>query len=154
MSQRRRTTSCPAGETELREALERAGWRCTRQRAAVFAYLRSVDSHPTAEQVFLAVRRQLPSISLATVYNALDALVAARLATRLAGGTGPTRYDGRCEAHYHLRCQRTGQVRDLPLPYDPLLLDKLAPHLTDVLRRQGFEITGHHLELLGHFEDS
>lgn len=151
MSQRR-TTPCSAGETELRQALERAGWRYTRQRGAVFAHLRSTESHPTAEQVFLAVRQQLPSISLATVYNALDALVAARLATRLAGG-GPTRYDGRCEAHYHLRCQRTGQVRDLPLPYDPQLLDKLAPQLADLLRQQGFEITGHHLELLGHFEN-
>lgn len=151
MRQRRLTTSCSTSETELRQALERAGWRCTRQRAAVFAYLRSVDCHPTAEQVFAAVRRHLPNISLATIYKALDALVAARLATRLAGGVGPARYDGRCEAHYHLRCQRTGQVRDLPLPYDPQLLDKLAPHLTGVLRRQGFEVTGHHLELLGHF---
>jgi Fe2+ or Zn2+ uptake regulation protein len=154
MKQHRSTTSCSAGERELRQALGRTGWRYTRQRAAVFAYLRSVECHPTAEQVFVAVRRQLPSISLATVYKTLDALVAARLATRLAAGVGPARYDGRCEAHYHLRCQRTGQVRDLPLPYDPQLLDKLAPHLAGLLRCQGFEITGHHLELLGHFTSS
>ena len=57
----------PVGEAELRLALERAGWRYTRQRAAVFACLRSVTSHPTAEQVFAAVRQQIPNISLATV---------------------------------------------------------------------------------------
>jgi Fe2+ or Zn2+ uptake regulation protein len=148
-----RITPCSAPEAELRQALERAGWRFTRQRAAVFAYLRGVDCHPTAEQVFQAVRERLPHISLATVYKALDALVAAGLANRLGGGVGPARYDGRCEAHYHLRCQRTGQVRDLPLPYDPQLLDKLAPHLADLLRQQGFEITGHHLELLGRFHN-
>ena len=101
----------PRAEAELRQALERAGWRFTRQRAAVHAYLRSVETHPTAEQVFVAVRRHLPNISLATVYKALEALVDARLAARVADETGPVRYDGRSEAHYHLRCERTGQVR-------------------------------------------
>lgn len=136
---------------DLRRALEQAGFCYTRQRATVFAYLRGVDYHPTAKQVFLAVREQMPHISLATVYKALEALVDAGVAARIAGGPGPARYDGRSEAHYHLRCEKTGQVRDLPLAYDPELLDKLAPDLADVLRRQGFEVTGHRLELVGHF---
>ena len=146
--------SCSAGDEELRLALEAAGWRFTRQRAAVFAFLRSTDCHPTAEQVFQAVRRPLPHISLATVYKALEALVDAGVAARLADNSGPARYDGRSDAHYHLRCERTGQVRDLPLPYDPQLLDKIAPELAECLRRQGFELTGHRLELVGHFRQS
>jgi Fur family peroxide stress response transcriptional regulator len=129
-----------------------AGWRYTRQRAAVHAYLRGSDCHPTAEQVFAAVRRQLPHVGLATIYKALEALVDAGLATRLADSTGPARYDGRGDAHYHLRCLRTGQVRDLPLPYDPQLLDKVAPQLVETLRQMGFELTGHHLELVGQFQ--
>src|SRR5260370_33911229 len=141
----------PLGEAELRHALERAGWRYTRQRGAVFAYLRSVATHPTAEQVFAAVRQQIPNISLATVYKALDALVDAHLAGRLADGAGPARYDGRSEAHYHIRCEETGQVLDFPVPFDPDLPAKLDPDLLEALRRDGFEITGHRLELLGHF---
>src|ERR671925_638131 len=105
-------------ETGLRAALEKAGRRFTRQRAAVFAHLRSVDTHPTAEQVFNAVRGVLHKISLATVYKALEALVDSGLAARVAGDDGVTRYDGRPEAHYHLRDIRTGQVRDVPLDYD------------------------------------
>ena len=140
-------------EGGLRLALERAGWRFTRQRAEVFACLRSVDSHPTAEQVFAAVRQHIPNISLATVYKALEALCGAGLAARLADEAGgPVRYDGRPEAHYHLRCERTGQVRDLELPYDPQLLDRLAPGLIAELRREGFEILGHRLEIIGRFE--
>jgi len=142
---------CPLEDTALRRALEEAGWRYTRQRAAVFAYLHASSGHPTAEQVFAAVRRHMPNISLATVYKALEALVDARLAHRIAGDHGPTRYDGRSEPHYHLRCERTGEVMDLPLPYDPALLDKLDPQLVETLRRQGFEITGHRLELVGRF---
>src|SRR5262249_60788420 len=123
---------CPVEDAALRRALEEAGWRFTRQRAAVFAYLHAACGHPTAEQVFAAVRRHLPNISLATVYKALEALVDARLAARLADSSGgPVRYDGRAEAHYHLRCERTGQVRDLALPYVPDLLDRLAPRLRE-----------------------
>jgi Fur family transcriptional regulator, peroxide stress response regulator len=147
----REPAPCPVEEADLRRALEQAGWRFTRQRAAVFAYLHAAQAHPTAEQVFAAVRQHIPNISLATVYKALEALVDARLANRLAGDTGPTRYDGRSEPHYHLRCQRTGKVIDLPLPYDPNLLDKLDPQLIETLRREGFEITGHRLELIGRF---
>jgi Fe2+ or Zn2+ uptake regulation protein len=144
---------CPQEDVDPRTALERAGWRYTPQREAVLNWLRSVDCHPTAEQVFAAVRVQLPSISLATVYKALEALVDAGLAARLPDGAGPARYDGRSDAHYHLRCERTGQVRDLPLPYDPALIDKLDPQLVEMLKAQGFEITGHRLELFGHFRD-
>jgi Fur family peroxide stress response transcriptional regulator len=141
-------------ENDLRSALERSGWRYTRQRAEVFAYLRSIDSHPTAEQVFAAVRRQIPNISLATVYKALEALCDANLAARLADDAGgAVRYDGRPEAHYHLRCERTGQVRDLELPYDPQLLDRLAPGLIEELRRDGFEIRGHRLEIIGQYDE-
>jgi Fe2+ or Zn2+ uptake regulation protein len=97
------------------------------------------------------VRRQVPNISLATVYKALEALVDAGVAHRLADDAGPARYDGRSDAHYHLRCERTGQVEDLPLPYDASLLDKLDPTLVESLRRRGFEVTGHRLELVGRF---
>jgi len=138
-------------QPEFRHALESAGMRCTRQRAAVWSYLRSVESHPTAEQVFKAVRRRVPKISLATIYKALESLVAAGLAKRVAGNPGPTRYDGRVDEHYHLRCEATGEVLDLPLEYDAQLLDKVAPTLVDTLRRQGFHITGHRLELIGSF---
>jgi len=147
-------TALSDGIGELRSALEKAGRRFTRQRAAVYVHLRSVDSHPTAEQVFAAVRRDIRNISLGTVYKALEALVDAGLAARLADDSGgPVRYDGQSQPHYHLRCKSTGQVRDLPVPYDPDLLKRLAPELVEQLRQQGFEVLGHRLEIIGHFRE-
>src|SRR5689334_7485422 len=143
-------TSCLPTSQQLRAALDRAGWRYTRQRAAVFDYLRSMKSHPTAEEVYLAVRRQLPKISLATVYKALEALVASRLADKFTTGDGPARYDCHSDAHYHFRCLDSGDIHDLPTPYDPQLIDKLDPNLIEELRRQGFQVTGYRLEVLGH----
>ncbi|HZU37690.1 MAG TPA: transcriptional repressor [Gemmataceae bacterium] len=139
-------------QDEFRSALDHAGWRCTRQRAAVFDYLRAVESHPTAEEVYLAVRQQIDNISLATVYKALEALVDAGLANKIADADGPARYDCRSEAHYHLRDLQTGRLRDLETPYDPQLLDKLDPALVERLRQQGFHVTSYRLELLGYFD--
>jgi Fur family transcriptional regulator, peroxide stress response regulator len=135
----------------FRRALAAAGWRFTRQRQAVFEYLRSNKDHATAEQVYENVCRRIPNISLATVYKALEALVDARLANKLPDASGPARYDCRSDAHYHFRCLKTGKLCDLATPFDSHLLDKLDPHLVESLARQGFEVTGHRLELLGHF---
>ncbi len=133
----------------LRRALRAAGLRTTRQREAVYAHLHAARSHPTAEQVFASVRGTIRNISLATVYKALEALVEAGLAQRLADdGGGAVRYDGRAEAHYHLRCRETGELRDLELPYDEGLLGRVAPGLVEELRRQGYEVSGHRLEVL------
>ena len=136
----------------VRQALEEAGCRFTSQRAAVFAYLEQVKSHPTADEVYHAVRTSIPRISLATVYKALEALVVAGLATKLNGGDGSARYDCRGEDHYHLRDLATGEVRDLPATFDPELLAKLDPQLIERLRQTGFHVTGYRLEVLGEFQ--
>ena len=138
-----------ADQGTLRRVLAGAGCRYTPQRAAVFAFLESVKSHPTAEEVYRAVRRRIPRISLATVYNALDVLVAAGLATKLTGADGSARYDCRGEDHYHFRDVATGEIRDLPVAFDPGLLSKLDPSLVERLRGDGIEVTGYRLEVLG-----
>ncbi|HMP04119.1 MAG TPA: transcriptional repressor [Gemmatales bacterium] len=141
-------------QAALRQALDTAGCRYTRQRAAVYAYLHSVHTHPTAEEVYRAVQVRVPNISLATVYKALDALVQCQLAQKLTSSAGPTRYDCRTDHHYHMRCVRTGQIRDLDVQHDPSLLAKLAPDLVERLRSEGFTVTDYRLELLGEFSGS
>lgn len=146
----------PLTHDQLRKALEAAGLRCTPQRLAVYDQLGAGFHHPTAEEVFHAVRARIPRISLATVYKSLEALVIIGAATRLtaADGTGSARYDARSEDHYHFRCLRTGAVADLPARFDPDLIAKLDPHLEQILAQQGFKVTGYRLELVGYREDS
>lgn len=131
--------------------MEGAGCRYTAQRAAVFGFLEKAKTHPTAEEVYCAVRRDLPRISLATVYKALEALVEAHLATKLTNGDGSARYDCRGDDHYHLRDVATGEVRDLPVEFDPQLLEKIDPALVQKLAGSGFQVTGYRLEVLGRF---
>jgi Fur family peroxide stress response transcriptional regulator len=143
------TTRAPS---EVRAALRAAGCRYTTQRAAIYSYLEQAHHHPTADEVYQAVRRRIPHISLATVYNALEALVESQLANKLNNGAGSARYDCGGEDHYHLRDLKTGEVRDLPIDFDPQLLEKLNPQLLKKLARDGFQVTGYRLEVLGRFK--
>jgi Fur family peroxide stress response transcriptional regulator len=145
---------CAHSPGEVRSALQAAGCRYTAQRGEIWKYLAGVDSHPTADEDYRAVQKRVPRISLATVYNALEALVNAGLATRITSGNGAARYDCRSDDHYHLRDVETGEVRDLPTEFDSQLLSKLAPDLVDRLSRSGFQVTGYRLEVLGRFNDS
>ena len=57
-----------------------AGLAVTPQRLAIFRRLVATDRHPSAEELHAVVRREMPTLSLATVYKTLDTL--ARLITR------------------------------------------------------------------------
>ncbi len=129
-------------EEELRSALEASGQRFTAQRAAVYSYLRSVTSHPTADEIFTRVREDIPDISLATVYKALEAFVSAGAAQKLEFGGGPARYDGRTDDHHHVRCIQCGSVRDID--------DADIRLVGDYGTLDGFEVVGYRLELLGY----
>ena len=143
-----------ADPADIRATLEAAGWRLTRQRAAVYDHLQHLDHHPTAEDVYLRVKASVPSISLATVYKALEALVDSGLASKLVAANGSARYDARSDHHYHFRCLRSGIVEDLPTPFDPDLIAKIDPGLGPKLANKGFRVTGYRLELIGYYEDS
>ncbi|HKK94325.1 MAG TPA: transcriptional repressor [Longimicrobiales bacterium] len=134
-------------ERTLRAALSSTGQRYTEQRASVFRFLRSTESHPTADEVFFHVRQEIPGISLATVYKSLETLVGAGLASKLTYGDGSARYDGRTDDHHHLRCLGCGKVVDLPGQVDDREVERLEASA------DGFQVTGCRLELTGYCSD-
>lgn len=131
-------------ESILRSALEKSGQRYTEQRAAVFRFLRATDAHPTADEVFLNVRDDVPGISLATVYKSLETLVGCGLAAKLTYGDGSARYDGRTDDHHHVRCLACGSVSDLHGHVDADEVHRLEASASN------FRITGYRLELTGY----
>jgi Fe2+ or Zn2+ uptake regulation protein len=100
------------------EALERANLRKTPQRLAIVRAFADDPSHPTAQVIFDRLRRELPTMSFATVYNTLAALERTGSCRTLridgpAGDSG-TRFDPNVEPHDHAVCDRCGAVRDVP----------------------------------------
>lgn len=137
-------TTADSTDLRLRRALEANGQRFTEQRAAVYRYLAHTDSHPTADDVFLAVRENVPGISLATVYKNLETLVGCGLAIKLTFSDESARYDGCTDPHHHARCLVCGRVSDIP--------GEISEREIDVIRRRsdGFLVTGYRLLLSGY----
>ncbi len=131
-----------APDVVLRHALEAKGQRFTEQRASVYRFLLGTTMHPTADEVFTAVRTEIPDISLATVYKSLEALVGCELATKLTYGDAAARYDARTDPHPHARCTVCGSVFDVPGRLDGRLLESVGA-LRD------FVVQGYRLELVG-----
>jgi Fe2+ or Zn2+ uptake regulation protein len=130
----------------LKLKLESRGAHLTQQRAAVFEYLGEVEHHPTAEEVYLAVKQRLPKISLATVYKNLEALVNCGAVSKLAYGDAAARYDIRTDHHYHTRCLDCGKIWDLDAKAGSDWLKQVKP-------QAGFTVQDYRLELLGYCRD-
>jgi Fe2+ or Zn2+ uptake regulation protein len=97
------------------------GLRVTPQRQAIFTELYDDDTHPTVESLFERVRRDLPAISLKTVYQTVHDLEALGEVRVLDLGTGSVRVDPNVDdMHHHLVCTECGRVRDLPIAFEGL----------------------------------
>jgi len=91
--------------------------RNTRQRTVILAILRAGSVHLTAEEVFHRARRQIPTVSLGTVYRNLNYLRQMGLAREIRGGdNGTTRFEAAGDAHAHFHCRSCGKVRNILLP--------------------------------------
>ena len=92
-----------------------SGQKYSRQREAVLIYLRSTNSHPTAENVYTEIRKEFPKISLGTVYRNLNLLVEKGEILRLNCGDGVEHYDSTIQPHNHFICRQCGAVIDLEM---------------------------------------
>ena len=91
----------------------------SRQREAILRVLKNSKSHPTAMQVYNEVKKEIPNISLGTVYRNLATLNAHGDIISIAVGDGNEHYDGDISPHIHLRCRCCGGIEDLVLASDP-----------------------------------
>lgn len=100
----------------LSARLTTSGFRFTPQREHVYHVLLQERDHPTAEEVFIRAKRAMPEISMATVYNCLDALVRSGVARQVTVDRGATRFCPNMREHCHFHCDTCGKVFDVELP--------------------------------------
>ncbi|MEX0885492.1 MAG: transcriptional repressor [Phycisphaeraceae bacterium] len=131
-----------------------AGLRCTRQRKAVYEALAGSCDHPTADELHRSVVREHAGMSLATVYNTLEAICRAGMARKLAGAgaNGSARYDAGRTEHLHLRCRTTGDVADAPADLSEQVVATVPREVLDQIeQRTGFKIHQLNIELIGEY---
>jgi len=98
---------------ELDRAFDAAALRPTAQRFAVLEFLAKHPIHATAEEIFLALNRNDPRASRATVYNNLRSLEKVGLVREVLSEGKAARYDANLHRHHHFVCEKCGKVEDI-----------------------------------------
>ena len=120
--------------------------RTTKQREAILKILSDTISHPTADQIYDEVRKEIPNISKGTVYRNLQVLREGGFISELNLNGTLSRFEVKQESHYHFRCQKCGRVFDLDEPVDKKLDQRIA-------RKTGFTVSHHQTEFRGLCKD-
>ena len=96
-------------------------FRLTPQRLAIRKFLEGNFSHPSAEEIYGALRRRFPTLSLATVYNTLAALQERGEIVEVGLDPAKKRFDTVAESHHHLICVLCKKILDIPEMWKPVL---------------------------------
>jgi Fe2+ or Zn2+ uptake regulation protein len=114
----------------------------TKQREAIVRVLKSTSSHPTADWIYDEVRKEIPNISLGTVYRNLRILRESGEILEIGFNGAFGRFDGRPDNHYHFKCDKCGYVFDVEEPVNSEIDERIA-------QKTGFKISHHWLEFRG-----
>ncbi len=127
-------------EIDVISLLKDSGLRVTPQRIAVLTFMDSHREHSTADEIYLSLKQEFPSLSAATVYNTLRAFIEAGIVKELRNGDHASRFDINTSSHHHLVCVQCGLMTDVELPEVPL--EKIG-------REHHFEVSDYHVEIKG-----
>ena len=127
---------------QFRELATSHGLAVTHQRQVVYEAVVASHGHYSPEDIYAAVRRRIPSISLATIYNNLRLFIECGLLREVTPHASTLRVDGNLESHHHLVCTRCKSVQDITGDFiDFQRLARQAPG--------GFDLTQPMIEVFG-----
>lgn len=120
--------------------------RNSKQKKAILGVLKRTTSHPSVDWIYEEVRKEIPNISLGTVYRNLNMLKEGGAVIDLTFAGAPSRYDGNCQPHDHFRCIKCGRIFNIEGRVNGDIAIKVA-------QDHGFEVLGHRLEYYGFCAD-
>lgn len=111
---------------------------------AVLDVVRATREHPTAIEIYEAVKLRRPHIGLASVYRILHQLVEQGHIKEIGRSEESCRYDGQTSRHDHAVCTECGKLLDLPMEVT------LAPELLQqTAQAAGIELGSYEVRLYG-----
>ena len=117
-------------------------YRKTKQRERILEVLKSAKGHPTADWLFIELKKEFPRLSLGTVYRNLAILIEQGLVQKIHFNSTYDRFEANTKPHYHMICDRCGSMEDLNNPPFQDLDSRIK-------NETGFLILSHRLEFHG-----
>lgn len=97
----------------IKTIISSKGVKATFQRIKIMEYLLNNKSHPTVEEIFIALVKQIPTLSKTTIYNTLNLFVEKNIVKTLNFSGVETRYDVVAKSHHHFICKRCRKIYDI-----------------------------------------
>ena len=130
-------------EQTIIQKFRKNGQRITPQRLAIARVIAKSEGHPSAEDIRDRIKKDFPTMSLATVYRNIILLKSLGEVLELGFPDGSNRYDGnKPHPHPHVICVKCKAIVDPDLDS----LDKIK---NEVARETGFQILNHRLDFFG-----
>jgi len=126
----------------LEDGCRKNGLAMTVQRRVVLDALAERTDHPSADQLYDAVRGRLRGISRTTVYRVLETLVGIGVVQKISNPESKARYDANTVRHPHVHCIRCQKIDDV---HDPALQLAQLPTGTET----GFTILDYSINFSG-----
>jgi Fur family peroxide stress response transcriptional regulator len=135
------TTNIKSDATAI-EALRSKGYKATPQRIAICRIALNSRAHPSAQQVYHAVKKTHPTLSLATVYKTLEVLRDLDLVQEINFPKGQARFDCYMKPHINLICLKCGAITDL----DDMTVEDITRKVAAATK---FKPTGQRMDVYG-----
>jgi len=110
----------------LVDELKNKNLRLSAHRLKILQYLCENLNHPTADQIYVHLLKEVPTLSKTTVYNTLHVLHEAGLVRVINIEDNETRYDIIIESHGHFKCEKCGSIFNFKVDFDVLETNDLA----------------------------
>ena len=95
------------------EILRKHKLKITPQRLEILKYLDHNKMHPTANDIYTALKKKNPSLSKTTVYNSLDALIQNKIVNELFISKSESRFEFEERMHHHFLCTNCNKIIDI-----------------------------------------
>jgi Fur family peroxide stress response transcriptional regulator len=104
----------------LSDELIKKNIRPSHQRLKILEYFHMYHNHPTADEIFNMLKKRMPTISKATIYNTLKAFVQEKILEEILIDDNEVRYDLCSKSHGHFKCRKCGAIYDFDLSLDEI----------------------------------
>ncbi|MDO4295566.1 MAG: transcriptional repressor [bacterium] len=116
--------------------------RNTIQCTLVLETVNRLQYHATADEIYDAIIQKHPHISKGTVYRNLNRLALMGQIRKIEVPGGADRFEHLCQEHYHIKCEKCGQIFDVDMEY-------IVGLEQSIRNTHGFHFTGHDIVFRG-----
>ncbi len=116
----------------LKNVLKEKDLKPTYQRLKILEYLdKHMDTHPTVEMIYGALAGKIPTISITTIYNTLNAFLEKNLISAVTITGTELRYDITTASHHHFLCKKCGKIIDIDIKCSIIKKGRVKGHRVD-----------------------